>query len=62
MEEKNENLSIELEGKIFLVTKDNVGNVLSKEELDGETMLKALLVTIEDALNSYIPPELLDKK
>jgi hypothetical protein len=59
MQEEN-NMSIELEGKIFLVTKDATGNVVSKEELDGETMLKALLVTIEDALESYIPPELIE--
>ena len=60
MEEEVPDLSIELEGKIFLVTKDKQGNIVEKSELDGELMLKALLVTVQDALESYVPPELME--
>ena len=39
-----------LDGKIFIVETDADGNEVSKEELDGDVCLKALLSVLEDAL------------
>jgi len=57
---EGDSLSVELEGKIFLVHKDSTGKIVERDELNGETMIKALLVTIEDALRVYIPSQLAD--
>ena len=54
-------LEMELEGKIFLVHKDVDGKMISREELNSEIMLKALLNTLEDALHSYLPQEIVDE-
>ena len=42
--------TLEMDGKIFYVERDADGNVLSREELDGEVMLAALLHVIEKAV------------
>jgi hypothetical protein len=47
---------LELDGKIFFVEKDQEGNVVSREELDGELVLRALLTVIEDAVRSVTEP------
>lgn len=43
---------LELDGKIYLITKDNDGNVISKDELDGETCLKVIVAVLDDALSN----------
>jgi hypothetical protein len=38
---------LELEGKVFFVEKDEDGNVISRDELDGELVLQALMTVIQ---------------
>lgn len=51
-EEKKEVVSTELEldGKIFLVGKDEKGDVVSRDQLDGELCLKVVVAVLDDAL------------
>jgi len=44
-------LDLELEGKISLVTSDKDGKEVGREDLDGELVLKTILVVIEHGLN-----------
>ncbi len=39
-----------LEGKVFVVERDVGGKEISKEEIDGEIVLKCLLAKLETAL------------
>ena len=41
-----------LEGKVFILEKDADGKETSREELDGEVVLKCLLATLETALSA----------
>jgi hypothetical protein len=41
---------LELDGKIYLVTRDEKGEVLSRDELDGETCLKVMVAVLDDSL------------
>jgi hypothetical protein len=47
---QNSNAFLELEGEVSIVTKDDSGNVLSKDPLDGRIVLKALLHCIEEGI------------
>jgi len=60
IDEKTEFLDFELEGKVFMIQKDKDGNVLLRQEMDGDVLLKILLDMFSDAAENYIPPEILD--
>jgi len=47
---KAEHLDIELDGHVYLVEKDKDENIISKEELDGDIVLKCLLHVFEAAV------------
>lgn len=55
------NVELELEGKVFIVEKDKEGNVVSRDELNGELVLKSLLVVLEDAIRTWTPSEVPEK-
>jgi len=44
---KDDYIELELDGHIYITHKNGEGEVLSREELDGELMLKALLSVID---------------
>ena len=50
---------LELNGKIFLVHKNENGTVVDKEELNGEYMLRLLEYVLTSELNHLMLPELL---
>lgn len=43
-------LELELDGHIYTVEKDEEGNIISREELDGEMCLRLLIRILEDAI------------
>jgi len=43
-------MSIELDGKIEVIEKDDDGKEISREELDGKVCLQALVYFIEDSI------------
>jgi len=47
LDEKCAYIDYELQGKIFLIQKDVEGNVLSRNELNGEVMLKIFAYLID---------------
>jgi hypothetical protein len=53
---QNSDMFLELEGTVFVVTKDQEGNVLTREPLDSKIVLRALLASIEDGVK-LIDPE-----
>lgn len=53
IKKKKEEMLLELDGKISLVSKKD-GRVTKREELDGKTMLEALRYMIEQALDNAL--------
>jgi hypothetical protein len=50
-------MELELDGKIYAVVRDSSGELISREELDGELMLQVLLKVLDDAIRErYISP------
>ena len=47
-------MDIELQGKIFLVQKDENGEEVLRDELDSEIVLKAILAVVSDSLSSSL--------
>lgn len=41
---------LELDGKIYLITRDAEGNVVDKDQLDGELCLKVMIAVLDDSL------------
>jgi hypothetical protein len=46
-------VDLELEGSVHIVERDEDGNEISREKLDGELVLKALVSVLSDAVNAY---------
>jgi hypothetical protein len=59
MKEKQKlgSLELELDGHIYVTEKDKDGNIISREEIDGELVLKMLLNILEDAIRTYSVPK-----
>ena len=49
-------VSLELDGHVYVVEKDDDGNVISRDEIDGEVVLKLLLSVLSDAIKAYSTP------
>ena len=58
---KTASASLELEGKIFIVQKDKDGEIILRDELDGEICLKAMEIVISKGLNLAIPEWLINE-
>ena len=43
-----------LDGHIYYVSKDKEGNVISKDEVDGEMILKLLVAVLDDAMQNPV--------
>jgi len=54
IDKKTETVDLELQGHVYMVQKDKDGNELSRNELDGELVLKALLSVFSDAVKAYV--------
>lgn len=50
-------MSLELQGKIFLIEKNVNGEEISRSELDGEVMLQALVGVLVDSMVEQKEPE-----
>lgn len=48
-------LFLELEGNVFVVEKDLKGKVVSREAIDGKTVLQCLLTQLSKAIDNYDP-------
>lgn len=54
--EYKDGVHLELDGKVFIVEVEE-GKVKSKEELDGQAVVEALLMVIEDSLRHMVKEE-----
>ena len=53
---------IELDGHIYVVEYDSENNVVSRDELDGETVIKIMLAVLSDAFESPFLDKILAAK
>jgi hypothetical protein len=60
--EENTGLSLELDGHVYIVEKDEEGNEISRDEIDGEVVLQIVLLTLEESLDDFLRKELEKKK
>ncbi len=49
------NLFLELEGDVFIVEKDLKDKVISREAIDGKTVLQCLVVQLSQAIDNFDP-------
>lgn len=57
LEEKCVDMELQLDGKIYLVQKDEKGNEILRDELDSETVLQALASVVSEAITNLTEEE-----
>lgn len=59
-ETKSASSELELDGHIFLVERDNDGNVTKRSELNPEICLKVIVAVLDDAIKNPILDTIVD--